>query len=114
MKPCVRACFDTDTRTRGGSRETEEKELAVMPWMPPSQCVVTTVIPLGQWLRTLLNWSLVTGNAVALAGYEMRDARCAIGDGPSVMADGGGDVRETPAYRVFRIAYPESRITTLL
>src|SRR6266571_1026080 len=39
-----------------GSRETEAKELAVMPWIfPGSRSTVTTVTPVVKWPRALRN-----------------------------------------------------------
>jgi hypothetical protein len=50
----VRVRRSIHTRRRGGSRETLVKELAVIPWIPPSRQQVTTVIPLDHRLITSL------------------------------------------------------------
>ena len=43
-------------KTKGGSRETEEKEFAVRPWgMPDWSRVVTTVTPVAKFPKTLRN-----------------------------------------------------------
>src|SRR5207244_1525301 len=55
----------TQTSTRGGASETEQKEFAVMPWRPDPRRVVTTASPLAQRLMTSLNSSGSTGKRLA-------------------------------------------------
>ena len=57
----IRARWATETRTRGGSRETEMKALAVMPWGFSSWTVLTMVTPLAQWERVFLKRAELTG-----------------------------------------------------
>src|SRR5262249_37169292 len=57
---CARS--STQMEMSGGSRETEVKELAVMPWTRPgAHSAVTTVTPVANWLRARRKSSNVSG-----------------------------------------------------
>ena len=66
----LRALWSTQTRISRGSRETEQTELAVIPWMAPSGVKkLMTLTPVGKLLhnarkRTLSSSLAITQGAV--------------------------------------------------
>src|SRR6267143_1282733 len=65
------ARWSTQTRISRGSRETEVKELAVMPWIfPGSRSTVTTVTPVENWPSALRNSGVVSGEVVIFEVFE--------------------------------------------
>src|SRR4029079_3083205 len=59
---CTEAVFSMQIRTSGGSSDSEQNALTVMPWSAPlASLVVTTVTPDGNRPSTARNSSEVTG-----------------------------------------------------
>src|SRR5271157_4119059 len=66
-KESRRLSSSTQMETSGGCRETEAKELAVMPWtLPGSRSTVTTVIPVAKWPITWRkSWDVTEAENIA-------------------------------------------------
>src|SRR5208337_2388116 len=117
-KESRRLSSSTQMETNRGWRETEEKELAVMPWtLPGSRSTVTTVIPVAKCPMMRRKNSDVTGAEDIAGSFEdIRNQRSEVrrqraGSGPVVMANGVAsrwEGRRDSSLRRLRLEYIKS------